>query len=145
MITYDKELPSLPDDIINEIFNLLDVKALKSCSLTCKALSHLAKPFVHQALYLTPRSGRWNEFEGLQTLRERGLLQHTRHLSVIPNGPLLARSLDPHIRQLHTLTKPQEPHGSFVGYPFLQSRDGRMFRDVFGDLAILGAGISKRR
>ena len=93
MITYDMGLPSLPDDIICEIFGLLDNNALKSCSLTCKALSYPAKLFIHRTLYLTPRfgaptgckvPGTRNELEGLQVLGERGLLQHTRHVSISP-------------------------------------------------------------
>jgi len=114
IITYDKGLPSLPDDIICEIFVLLDTEALKSCSLTGKALSCLAKPFLHQTLNLTRRfeappefniPGRWNELEGLPILGERGLLQYTRHLSIIlPHDPLFARCLETHIQHLHTLT-----------------------------------------
>ena len=109
MITYDKGLPSLPDDILNEVFNLLDVEALKSCSLTGKALSYLAKPFIHRTLHLTPWSegptpGRRDEFEGLPTLGERGFLQHIRRISILPQGPFHARNLDPHIRHLRTLT-----------------------------------------
>jgi len=120
MITYEKGLPSLPDDIICEIFSLLDVEALKSCSLTGKALSCWAKPFIHRTLHLTYRSGdpqkprvpgRWNELEGLPTLGERGLLQHTRHISValpyslhFPRTSLHPCGLDPHIQHLHALT-----------------------------------------
>ena len=57
MITYDKGSPSLPGDIIYEIFSLLDMDTLKSCSLTGKALSYSAKPFLHRTLHLTARSG----------------------------------------------------------------------------------------
>ena len=52
MIVYDKGLPSLPDDIIHDIFSLLDAKALKSCSLTGKALSYSAKPFLENCTSL---------------------------------------------------------------------------------------------
>ena len=114
MITYDKGLPSLPDDITFEIFNLLDMDALKSCSLAGKALSCSTKPFIHRTLYLTPRSGvptgpkvpgPWNEFMGLPALDERGLLQHTRHLSMsLPRNPLFAHDLQPHIQHLCTIT-----------------------------------------
>ena len=115
MVIYDKGLPSLPDDIICEIFDLLDIKALKSCSLTGKALSCSTKPFLHRTLNLTHRSGilqesnapgRWNELEGLPILGKRGLLQHIRHLSIVlsTHGPLFAHDLEPHIQHLHTLT-----------------------------------------
>jgi len=117
MITYDKGLPSLPDDIINEIFSLLDMESLKSCSLTGKALSCSAKPLIHRALYLDlfPRSGvstwsdvigrRWYGFTGLIVLGERGLLQYTRHLSIdFPFHPFISYGLGPYTKHLHTLT-----------------------------------------
>jgi len=101
MITYDKGLPSLPYDIVCDIFGFLDTETLKSCSLTGKALSLSAKPFIHRTLYLTygapvlPEfSGCWNEFKGLPILGERGLLQHIRHLSIfLRYNPLFAHDL----------------------------------------------------
>ena len=116
MIMYDKGFPSLPDDIINGIFNLLDMEALKSCSLTGKVLSYSAKPLIHRTLYLTSRPedtafalfnvpSRWNKSRELPALGERGLLQHTRHLSIaFPLDPLFVHDLRPHIRHLRTLT-----------------------------------------
>jgi len=114
MITYDEGLPSLPDDIINEIFSLLNMEALKSCSLTGKALASSAKPFIHRTLYITSRSGdslsfnipgRWNKYKELPALGKRGLLQHTRHLSIaFPHDPVFAHDLRLHTRHLHTLT-----------------------------------------
>ena len=53
MITYDKGLTSLLDDVTHEIFGFLDTDALKSCSLAGKVISLSAKPFVHQTLSLT--------------------------------------------------------------------------------------------
>ena len=115
MIMYDKGLPNLPDDIICEIFTLLDMEALKSCSLSGKALSCSSKPFIHRTLYLvTPPSGvypmkpkapgPWKAFEGLQILSERGLLQHTRHISIsLPRNPLFPHDLQPHIHHLRTI------------------------------------------
>ena len=114
MTTHDIALPNLPRDIIYEIFSLLDTEALKYCSLTGKALSCLAKPFIHQTLHFTLRSGaptgsnisdRRNELKGLQVLGERGLLQHTRHISISdPTITLFAQDLQPHIQHLRTLT-----------------------------------------
>jgi len=116
MITYDKGLPGLPDDVIYEIFSLLDTEALKSCSLSGKVVSRSAKPFLHRTLHLTPRvqygfpripntPGYWNEFKGLQVLGERGLLQHTRHISIfLSRNPLFPHDLQPHIRYLRTFT-----------------------------------------
>ena len=113
MITHDKGLPSLPDDVIHKIFSLLDVETLKSCSLTGRALSCSVKPFLHRTLHLTPRDrprepntpGNWNEFKGLPVLGQRNLLQHTRHLSVfLGRNPLFPHDLKPHIRYFHALT-----------------------------------------
>jgi len=114
MIMHDKSLSGLPDDITREIFGFLDMRALKSCSLTCKALSYSAKPSVHRTLYLTPKFGRrpassvpgfWDEFKGLPVLGERGLLQHTRHISIsLSYNPFFAPNLQPHIQHLRTLT-----------------------------------------
>ena len=116
MITYDKGLPSLPDDVIYEILGLLDLESLKSCSLTGQAISRSAKLFLHRTLYLTPRDrlglpresntpGNWNEFKGLPALGQRGLLQHTRHLSIfLGRNPLFPYDLQPHIQWLRTLT-----------------------------------------
>ena len=112
MTTYDSGLLSLPDDIIYNIFSLLDTEALKSCSLTGQVLSCWAKPFVHRTLHLIPRPrittslnvpDHWNELSGLPVLGERGLLQHTRHVSIL-RTPLFAHDLRPHIRHLHALT-----------------------------------------
>lgn len=104
MITYDKGLPSLPDDIISEIFSHLDIRALKSCSLTGKALSYPAKPFIHRTLYLSPWPGDWSDFKKLRVLGERGLLRHTRRLSIrFPYDTSYAHGLDLHIQNLHTL------------------------------------------
>jgi len=143
MITYetttnDKGLASLPDDIIYEIFSLLDVEALKSCSLTGEVLSCLAKPFLHRTLHLTLKqivSG-WSELEGLPILGERGLLQHTRHLSIaIPprdrDAWIFAHNLYPHIQHLRTLTnlRSLKVHGLDT-YSFV-SKVGEYFGRVF--------------
>ena len=115
MIAHDMDFPSLPEDIICEIFGLLDTEALKYCSLTSKGLSSPAKQLIHRTLHLTPRPGaptgfnvpgRRNELEGLAVLGERGLLQHTRRVLIfLPySNPLLARDLQPHIQHLRTLT-----------------------------------------
>jgi len=116
MITYDKGFPSLPGDIIYEIFSLLDLESLKSCSLTGQAISRSVKPFLHRTLYLTPRDrfglprepntpGNWNELKGLPALGQRGLLQHIRHLSIfLGRNPLFPYDLQPHIQWLRALT-----------------------------------------
>ena len=120
MVTYDKGLLSLPEDIIHEIIRLLDAGALRSCSLTGKRLSYSAKPLLHRTVHLTPPSGgpdfawdahvRWSELEGLPVLGKRGLLQHTRHVSIALHHDTpfsffaYGFKLDPHIQHLRTLT-----------------------------------------
>jgi len=148
MITYDKGLPSLPDDIICEIFDLLDTEALKSCSLTSKPLSCSAKPFLHRVLCLTPRSkgptnsvapGRWNEFEGLRILGERGLLQHTRRISVsLHCNPIFVHDLEPHIQQLRTLTNLRSLRIRRLDIPSFIPKMEECFGAVLGSLQSLG-------
>ena len=133
MITYDKGLLSLPDDVVYEIFSLLDTEALKTCSLTGQALSRSVKPFLHRTLYLTPRNrpgfkrerntpGNWNEFKGLPILGQRGLLQHTRHLSIFLGcNPLFPHDLKPHIEHLRTLTNLRSLTTRWLDIPSLMS------------------------
>ena len=147
MITYDKGFPSLPDDIISEVFNVLDLETLKSCSLTGKALSYLAKPFIHQTLHLTSRPkaptksiahSRRNEFEGLSTLAERGLLRHIRHISIIlPSSPLFAHSLDPYIQHLHTLTNLRSFKARWLDTPSFIPKMEEYFGAFLGSLRSL--------
>ena len=117
MITYDKGLSSLPGDIICEIFSLLDPGALKSCSLTGKALSCSANSSstehdISSTGLEIPQSQGFmttgSSSKGLPTLGEHGLLQHSRHLSIIlPYVSLFAHDLDP---QHSTPPYPHEPH-----------------------------------
>ena len=141
-------LPSLPDDIICEIFSLLDTEALKSCSLAGKALSCAAKPFIHRTLYLTPRSraprgsnvpGLWNELKGLQVLGERGLLQHTRRVSISLsyNSTLFAHDLQPHIQHLHTLTNLSSLQIYCLDTPSFFQKVEEYFGSFFGTLQSL--------
>ena len=147
MITYNEGLPSLPDDVINEIFSLLDMEALKSCSLTGKALSRSTKPFIHRTLYLTPRAGdstwfnvpgRWYDFKGLQVLGERGLLQYTRYFSIVfPYDPLFGHGLDPHIRHLHSLTNLRTLRTRWLDTPLIIPKMEEYFGAFFGSLQSL--------
>jgi len=147
MITYDTGLPSLPDDILCEIFGLLDMEALESCSLTGKALSCSAKPFIHRTLYLTPRSkvptrpkppGPWNELKGLPTLSERGLLQHTRHLSIsLPRNPLFVHDLKPHVEQIRAITNLRSLKARWLDVPSFIPKMKEYFGAFFGTLESL--------
>jgi len=148
MATHDKGLPGLPDDIICEIFGLLDTGALESCSLACKALSYSAKPFIHRTLYLTQRSGAptgpnvpasRNELKGLPVLGERGLLQHTRHLSIFlhDSDPLFAHNLQPYIQHLRTLTSVRSLGIGWLDTPSFFQKEKEFFGAFFGSLQSL--------
>ena len=149
MIIYDKGLTSLPDDVIHEIFGLLDTDALKSCSLTGKVISLSAKPFVHRALFLTPRPvipkgkgpnspGRRTELKGLAILGERGLLQHTRHLSIsLPGNPLFAHDLQPHTQHLRALTNVKSFKTRWFDTPSFIARMESYFGGFLGSLQSL--------
>ena len=138
-ITYDKGLPGLPDDIICEIFSLLDTQGLKSCSLTGKALSCSAKPFLHRTLQLTHRdrsfvpkepslTGGWGEFRGLSILGERELLQHVHHISIsLPRNPLFPHDLQPHIQHFRTLKNLQSLKTRWLDIPSFISRMEEFF------------------
>lgn len=147
MITYDKGLAGLPDDVLCEIFGLLDTEALQSCSLTGKVVSCSAKPLLHRALYLTPRPevfnepripGRWNEFKGLPTLSERSLLQHTRHISIyLPRNPLFAHDLQPHTQYLRTLKNLRSLKTRWLDIPSFIPKIGTYFGAFSGSLQSL--------
>ena len=151
MITYDKGLPSLPDDVTYEIFSLLDLESLKSCSLTGKAVSHSTKPFIHRTLSLTPRNrdrvgfwqpthtpSGWNELKGLQILGECGLLQHTRHLSIsLPQNPLFPHDLQPHVLHIHAITNLRSLNARWLDIPSFLSRMDEYFGTFLGSLESL--------
>lgn len=152
MITYDKGLLGLPDDLIHEIFVLLDMDSLKSCSLAGKAISRSAKPFIHRSLFLTPRDrlsswlpregpsvpGHWDEFKGLPTLGERGLLQHTRHLSIsLARNPLFHHDLRLHHPYLHTLTNLRSLKTRWLDTPSFLSKIEEGFGAFLGSLRSL--------
>ena len=138
-ITYDKGLPSLPDDIICEIFSLLDTGALKSCSLTGKVMSCSAKPFLHRTLHLTHRDQpevpkgpytlcRRGEFRGLSALGERDLLQHVRYILItLPRNPLFPRDLQPYTQQLRTLANLTSLKTRWLDIPSFISRMEEFF------------------
>ena len=155
MIMYDKGLPSLPDDIINEIFSLLDMEDLKSCSLTGKALSCSAKPFIHRTLrlHLIPRAGdsslsnligRWYGFNGLPVLGERGLLQYTHYLSVdFPFNPFFSYGLGPYTKHLRTLTNLRSLRTRWMDVPSSIPEVERYFGAFLGSLQSLELDIPR--
>jgi len=144
----NKGLPSLPDDIVCEIFILLDMKALKSCSLACRTLSSSAKPLLHRTLHLTPRFGDHTapsfpghraEFKGLSVLGKRGLLQHTRHISIsLRRNLLLLYDLEPYPQQLRTLTNLRSLKTRWLDIPSFIPKMDEYFGAFLGSLQSLG-------
>jgi len=144
----NKGLPSLPYDIICEIFALLDMKALKSCSLTCRMLSISAKPILHRTLHLNPRFGDLTapsfpghrlEFRGFCVLGKRGLLQHTRRISIsLRRNPILLYDLEPYPQQLRTLTNLRSLKTRWLDVPSFIPKMDEYFGAFLGSLQSLG-------
>ena len=148
MVTYDKGLPSLPYDIINEIFSLLDMEALKSCSLAGKVLSCSAKPLIHRTLHLTSKSGgaalfniptgRRNKLRELPAPGERGLLRHTHHLSIaFPHDPVSVHNLRPRTQHLRALTNLKSFKTHWLDIPLFTPKVKEYFGAFLGTLQSL--------
>ena len=121
--------------------------------MTGKAVSSKAKPFLHRTLSHSPASGSawvsqrgvtpntpgdWNEFKGLLPLGDRGLLQHTRHLSIfLSRNPLFPHDLRPHVRYLHAFVNIRSLKTRWLDIPSFLSRMGEYFGAFLGSLQSL--------
>ena len=119
----------LPQEIVDRIMDALqdDLKALKACSLTCKAMFASTRHLIHQTLRVTSeisqriftpeekkryRQGDRCELElrFLSFMGERDLLKYTRHLNISIGYEFCPYSLGPHFQyfrsldRIHTLT-----------------------------------------
>ena len=113
-ITINGTWKDIPQEVVNHIIFMLgrDLKSLKACSLTCKALFLSARPFVHKKIYLTselnwemltlPERQRYirEDRQGLvlKTLSgaaAHGLLQFCRHLFIHLNQSFTPTNLQP--------------------------------------------------
>jgi hypothetical protein len=133
----------LPQELVRHIAGMLrgDVRALKGCSLTCKAMFASSRPFIYETLCLTQLSyesilapEERQEFSRQESSRhslglhflshmdERGLLQYTRQVYINMHGTFTPDNLKPHIRQfqsldrVHTLTIEYHDTISWTGH-----------------------------
>lgn len=102
-------------------------RALKACSLTCKAMFASTRPLIHQTLHLTTQNnqkiltptekkryaqgGHYElELHILPFMAERGLLKYAKHLNIDARFGFFPYALAPHLRhfssldRIHTLT-----------------------------------------
>ena len=119
----------LPQELINEIVDILhdDLRALKACSLTCKAMFASTRHLIHQTLYLTAQNNQsvLTREEGQKLLNEtipeiklrfvshmgeHFLLRYARRVCIRKCCTFTPESLLPHIHhfqsldRVHTLT-----------------------------------------
>ena len=116
----------IPQELVDYIVEMLcdDSRALKACSLTCRAMLASARPLIHRTLCLTLRTN-FNLFAKEKTFRsthdkielrllsykgERSLLQYTRKVYIHMPATSTPDALLPHIHyfqsldRVHTLT-----------------------------------------
>ncbi|KAF9781758.1 hypothetical protein BJ322DRAFT_243150 [Thelephora terrestris] len=110
----------LPQELIDDIINVLfdDPRALRACSLTCRAMFASTRRLIHQTLHLTRR----NHKPALVSLRmegderymsymaDRDLLRYTRQLHIHDSCIFSPGTLGPHLyrfrqslNRVHTL------------------------------------------
>jgi hypothetical protein len=119
----------LPQEVIERIMDMLqdNRRALKACSLTCKAMFASSRRLIHQTLHLTwetnqkiltPAEKKRYAEENPRELRlrllsfmgERDLLKYARHLNIHMEMRFSLRAPEPHLQHLqsfdriHTLT-----------------------------------------
>ena len=121
----------LPQELVDQIVDMLrdDLRALKACSLTCKAMFASTRHLIHQRLCLTERNSRsvltqeeeqqlYQSLGNYPSLKlrllpyagERGLLQYTRHVHIGKGYMFTPDTLLPHLHHfqsldhVHTLT-----------------------------------------
>ena len=115
----------LPQELINHILDMLrdDIRSLKACSLTCKAMFASTRPLIHQTLYLTILNnervltqrekgerdstiGRYYlDLRFLSYMGEHGLLQYTRRVCICSYNRFTPDISRPHLRHFQTLDR----------------------------------------
>ena len=119
----------LPQEVIGRIIHMLqdNRRALKACSLTCKAMFASTRHLIHQTLHLTTGNNQKIltpsekkqyaqadscelELRLLSFMAERGLLKYARYLNIDIGSSFSSQTLTPHLRhfqsldRIHTLT-----------------------------------------
>lgn len=110
----------LPQELIDYITDILhdDLRTLKACSLTCKAMFASARHLIHQTLHLTRQNNEkvltqeeicqgsgHRELRFVSYMGECGLLQYTRQVHVRDPGIFVPETLLPHIHYFQSLDR----------------------------------------
>ena len=114
----------LPQELVDHILYMLqdDFRALKACSLTCKAMFVSTRHLIHQTLRLTLRNNQsvlslekkhrhlgWNhddtELCFLSFVGKRGFLQYTRHVYIRMGYKFTPGVLMPHLNHFQSLDR----------------------------------------
>lgn len=103
----------LPQELIDSIMDILqidgDIRALKACSLTCKAMLASAQRLIHQTLRLTRRNAE-RIINGDKSMDKSSFLQYTRQVHISMSRRFNPGILQPYLRhfqsldRVHTLT-----------------------------------------
>lgn len=120
----------LPQELVENVVEMLldDSRALKACSLTCKAMFAATRRLIYRKLYLTKRNNesvltreeadklhhrrpgyRNVELRFLSLMGERGFLRYAKEVHIRNPGAFTPESLIPHLHyfqslnQIHTL------------------------------------------
>ena len=82
--------------------------------------------------------GPWSEFKELPALSERGLLQHTRNISIsLPQIPLSAHDLEPYIQHLRQITNLRSLKTHWLDVPSFIPKVEKYFGTFLGTLRSL--------
>lgn len=113
----------LPQELVDYIVEMLydDIRALKACSLTCKAMFASARHLVHQTLYLTPKNNQSvltqeeSHYQGqdrldvelrfLSYMGEQDFLRYTRQVHIQGFDPFAPGTLLPHLHHFQSLDR----------------------------------------
>jgi len=109
----------LPQELVDHTMEMLhgDLRALKACSLTCKAMFPSTRHLIHQTLYLTLRNNRSvlprhlarrhrdAELRFLTFMGKRGFLQYTRHVYIRMGHIFTPDFLMPHLDHFRSLDR----------------------------------------
>ena len=93
----------LPQELVDYVMDMLrgDLQALKTCSLTCKAMFASARRLTHQTLRLTPQ----NIQNVFTDVGRRGSLQYTRRVFILRYEAFTPYTLQPHLREFQSLDR----------------------------------------
>lgn len=121
---YHHHMMGLPQELIGQIMDMLhdDPRALKACSLTCKAMFASTRYLIHRTLRLTQRNNQsvlthdekyrylgWDrhnlELRFLSYMGERGFLRFTRHVHIRMGQIFTPDLLMPHLNHFQSLDR----------------------------------------